>query len=148
MECEAGMRKNFTAAFKANDMFSSVADTLHSQMLEVVPKQEFFLPSDALVSDISILLDENDETLSQEDWEAKLLQTGAICEEGGDGGCSVEFGGKAHMKFGCKMTFKKEDDGKITKKVECGIKGVARGGKADGEKDESPFEFVMPKVLD
>eukprot|EP00522_Entomoneis_paludosa_P010336 CAMPEP_0172442646 /NCGR_PEP_ID=MMETSP1065-20121228/3044_1 /TAXON_ID=265537 /ORGANISM="Amphiprora paludosa, Strain CCMP125" /LENGTH=213 /DNA_ID=CAMNT_0013192593 /DNA_START=35 /DNA_END=676 /DNA_ORIENTATION=+ len=148
MECEAGMRKNFTASFKSQDMVSDVASTLHSQMMDVLPSPEFFLPPDEALSQ---MFDSQNDFF--DDWFTGMNEqknNGFNCKADADGimGCEMAFGGKAHMEYGCKVSFEKKG-ATVTKHVECGIKGVTHAGKADGTAaEEEPFHFVMPKVLD
>lgn len=115
-ECEAGMRKNFTAAFD-DAMTTAVANGLHSQMHEILPNLHdgfFFAPSSTdVIEDVGLWDD------------ATLLET---LEEGVSK--EMSFGGEATIDFGCKVAFEKKD-GKIHKKVECGMKAKATAGKKE-----------------
>mmetsp|Transcript_299 Transcript_299/g.620 ORF Transcript_299/g.620 Transcript_299/m.620 type:complete len:186 (-) Transcript_299:74-631(-) len=128
MECEAGMRKNFTASFAAEEMVTNVAATLQEQFMEVLPKQDFFLPSEDMMAQM------------------QLLEADPLCDD--EVGCEMSFGGSAKMEFGCKMTFKFcKKCKKAHKVVECGIKGFSDGSKKSGNSTPG-FKFVMPKMLD
>lgn len=122
-ECEAGMRKNFTVAFD-NDMTAALANSLHRQMHEVLPSLQdgfFFAPNDVM-QDLKLW---DDESL------LGTLEDGVVKE--------MAFGGEATIDFGCKVSFEKKD-GKIHKKVECGMKAKATAGK----KGEMNHKIIDP----
>ena len=132
MKCEAGMRKNFTASFKAADMLTNVAETLHAELLpQVVPSSDFFLPHDDRVLQDLMVLEESyyDETKNANN--NMMLQTGHCDKDG----CHMAFEGKATLEYGCKMSFAMKD-GKVTKNVACGIKGVSSAGKKEHDEGE------------
>ena len=123
-ECEAGLRKNITAAFGP----AVVASSLYSHMHEMLPglDDDFFFPSSSF-----------DSTMMMNDDLESLLQEGELHE--------MAFGGEAHIDFGCKVAFEKKE-GKIHKKVECGMKMKATAGKKQGDLDD--LQVANPPIVE
>ena len=119
--CEAGMRMNATAVF-AEAVATKVADTLHGQMLEALPTVQHFAPPANVLEAMKVYDDQAMVAEIPEGFSKK-----------------IEFGGRAHVEFGCSVTFSKED-GKFKKHVECGMKGEGGAGMKPGEMDDVQVE--------
>lgn len=125
--CEGGMSMNTTVGVE--DMMEETTLALHGQLMEMMPSAIDFVPDDDIMETMKLLDvnegDDNDE---------------ALLDKVDDGfSKTIEFGGKAHVDFGCRVTFSKKR-GKFTKSVKCGMKGAAGIGKKDkDERYESMF---------
>ena len=113
--CEAGMKKTFASGASVEDITSSISADLMDQIKTMMPDQ-------------NVMSGDNDEMMA-------LLD-----QEGNDSlvGKTIEFGGGMKADWGCKLTFEKNDEGKLSKKLECGVKYDSGMGK----KPEPPKEVV------
>jgi hypothetical protein len=109
--CTGGMKQEFHAGSKAEEIANDVASELHEQLSKFLPSVENLHPQG-----------EEMEAMMAFDDEAQLAGMEVDVEK------VVEFGGFAKIEWGCKVTYAKKR-GKFSKTVECGAKSEDGMGK-------------------
>jgi hypothetical protein len=122
-KCQGGMKTEFAMEFSAEDMAKELAGQLFQETNSFMPGVEAYYPDEEA---IAALMEFDDESLFESMAEGHSK--------------TVEFGGVIKAEFGCKVTFGHEN-GKFSKKSECGFKGRSGAGKKPEDADEEIYTF-------
>jgi len=115
-KCEGGQRFRACPKTKPHDLVQSVADGLHEHMQEgYLPRMSGFMPTE---NEMEQIIETEDEFSS--------------IEKGRKRKKVVEFGGFVKVFWGCKAAFGKKN-GKVWKRVGCGVKSFQGVGKKDDD---------------
>eukprot|EP00543_Licmophora_paradoxa_P006537 CAMPEP_0202456662 /NCGR_PEP_ID=MMETSP1360-20130828/13865_1 /ASSEMBLY_ACC=CAM_ASM_000848 /TAXON_ID=515479 /ORGANISM="Licmophora paradoxa, Strain CCMP2313" /LENGTH=332 /DNA_ID=CAMNT_0049076535 /DNA_START=37 /DNA_END=1035 /DNA_ORIENTATION=- len=137
-KCEAGMTKEFHAEMSGSNMddilLTDITPDLREQLIQMIPSVEEMMPYDTVDEDGASVMEQL-RALDDTGKMKKLL--------GGEGkkSMTVNFGGAAMMHWGCKATVS-FDEGKLSKKVECGAKGGGGAGMTPGNMGEQKNAMI------
>ena len=120
--CEGGMKMEFAATIKPQELVWNLVDEIHSHMQDnFVPDMAILMPSDTVMEDIVGL-----DVIGDEELQAGMSKT-------------VEFGGISKLEWGCKVNYGWKS-GKLFKTAECGFKAGHGEGKKPEDDKKTPID--------